>query len=164
MLQTSASRLLPIAAVALSLVACGSWLRATVEHHDDGTFTITCRDSLPRCLERAEETCHGSRYEVLNAVDTHDYYGPGDVTLQTETRTSTALVRCGPHGRPLFTNAAPKPAPPPPPRACVPGSTQPCVGPGACRGGQACVADGSGFGTCVCAPPLAPDAGSVQPP
>lgn len=33
---------------------------------------------------------------------------------------------------------------------CTPGETQECVGPGACRGGQACRADGSGFGACDC--------------
>ena len=33
---------------------------------------------------------------------------------------------------------------------CVPGSTQECVGPGGCRGGQACLGDGSGFGACDC--------------
>jgi len=35
---------------------------------------------------------------------------------------------------------------------CVPGSTQACVGPGGCSGGQACRADGAGFGVCDCGP------------
>ena len=35
-------------------------------------------------------------------------------------------------------------------RTCVPGVTQACVGPGACNGGQACLADGSGFAPCDC--------------
>lgn len=35
---------------------------------------------------------------------------------------------------------------------CVPGSTQPCVGVGACIGGQTCNADGTGFDPCRCAP------------
>jgi hypothetical protein len=34
--------------------------------------------------------------------------------------------------------------------ACVPGSTQACVGPGACNGGQSCLADGSGYAPCDC--------------
>jgi hypothetical protein len=33
---------------------------------------------------------------------------------------------------------------------CRPGETQRCVGPAACEGGQACLSDGSGFGTCDC--------------
>lgn len=44
------------------------------------------------------------------------------------------------------TGPAPAPA-----RICTPGSTQQCVGAGACSGGQACVADGSGWSPCDCA-------------
>jgi hypothetical protein len=35
-------------------------------------------------------------------------------------------------------------------QVCVPGSTVECVGPGACRGGQACNAQGTGYGVCDC--------------
>jgi len=46
------------------------------------------------------------------------------------------------------------PGPPkPPPQACVPGSTQECVGPGGCRGGQACNAEGTGYSPCDCGTP-----------
>src|SRR5260370_7170510 len=34
--------------------------------------------------------------------------------------------------------------------SCVPGSTQACFGPGACRGGQQCLPDRSGWGPCDC--------------
>ena len=33
---------------------------------------------------------------------------------------------------------------------CTPGSTQVCVGPGACAGGQSCNSDGRAWGTCDC--------------
>lgn len=33
---------------------------------------------------------------------------------------------------------------------CVPGMSQSCYGPGACLGGQMCLADGSGYSTCNC--------------
>jgi hypothetical protein len=36
---------------------------------------------------------------------------------------------------------------------CVPGDTQPCVGPGACAGGQSCLESGLGWGPCQCAAP-----------
>lgn len=36
-------------------------------------------------------------------------------------------------------------------KACTPGLSQACVGPGACQGGQICTADGSGYGPCDCA-------------
>ncbi len=54
------------------------------------------------------------------------------------------------------------PAPPPEPedagaaadagpvQVCVPNSTQECVGAGACKGGQSCLPDGSGFTECDC--------------
>jgi hypothetical protein len=35
-------------------------------------------------------------------------------------------------------------------RVCVPGTTQACVGPGKCEGGQSCLPDGSAFGPCDC--------------
>jgi hypothetical protein len=37
-----------------------------------------------------------------------------------------------------------------PERLCIPGVTQECLGPGACRGAQACLADGNGYGPCDC--------------
>ncbi len=37
-----------------------------------------------------------------------------------------------------------------PARSCVPGTTQACVGAAACKGGQSCLADGSGFAPCDC--------------
>ncbi len=37
-----------------------------------------------------------------------------------------------------------------PQQRCVPGSTQACLGPGACKGGQACREDGRGFESCDC--------------
>jgi hypothetical protein len=37
-----------------------------------------------------------------------------------------------------------------PPPLCVPNATQECVGPGACKGGQSCLPDGSGFTECDC--------------
>ena len=40
---------------------------------------------------------------------------------------------------------------------CTPGSTQECVGPGACQGGQSCNADGTGFAPCECAGGAAED-------
>ena len=35
-------------------------------------------------------------------------------------------------------------------KACTPNATQLCYGPGACKGAQACLADGSGFSQCAC--------------
>lgn len=46
------------------------------------------------------------------------------------------------------TSSAPDPAQPG--RACTPGATQACVGPGACQGGQFCTPDGMAFSSCDC--------------
>jgi hypothetical protein len=57
------------------------------------------------------------------------------------------------------TAAKPRPVAraPEPQRSCMPNATQLCYGPGACRGGQSCVADGSGYTPCDCgAEPAAP--------
>lgn len=40
------------------------------------------------------------------------------------------------------------------PRVCVPGSTQACLGPGACSGAQSCALDGAAFLPCDCGPPV----------
>jgi hypothetical protein len=45
---------------------------------------------------------------------------------------------------------------------CAPGSTQACVGVGACQGGQACLSDGSGFGPCECAPSHKPSTPTLE--
>lgn len=37
-----------------------------------------------------------------------------------------------------------------PSQVCAPASPAPCIGPGACDGTEYCVADGSGFGPCIC--------------
>jgi hypothetical protein len=51
-------------------------------------------------------------------------------------------------------------------RLCIPGTTQACLGPGACSGAQSCLESGAGFGPCDCGPnpagaptPAAPPSG-----
>jgi len=159
----------------LALAGCAT-ARVSAERRADGTEHLRCRMALPACLVEAERLCQGRHYFVLRAVDEHDYRGGSQ--FRTDTRTSEAIVRCGPAmAWPLGVDptalpaetaapgAAPMaptraPAPSAPPRACVPGSTQGCVGPGACRGGQSCLADATGFGPCDCGAGPAP----AQPP
>jgi hypothetical protein len=52
-------------------------------------------------------------------------------------------------GAPVAEGGAPSPAHPQG-MICVPGSTQECVGSGACHGGQHCLSDGSGYSPCDC--------------
>ena len=54
-------------------------------------------------------------------------------------------------GEAVAASPAPAPAPAAPERACVPNETKLCHGPGACKGAQACNADGTGYTPCDCA-------------
>lgn len=173
----------------LLLVACASSHRSyEAKHLPDGSWRLKCDGALPACIAHAEATCHGNNYEVLRGRDQRDLFGPENGTAQVEVRSSEAIIRCGAKGvpapplpadaiadNPRDPNTPPPPDPndathpPPPPtpppvaqRACVPGSTQACIGPGRCEGGQSCLPDGSAYGPCDCGtlgpPPTAPSA------
>lgn len=172
------SRVFPVARVvallATALASC-AYVRgaATTERLPDGKVHLKCKTSLAQCLSYAEEACNGARYKVLGAVDQHDYLGSKSTVGEQEFRASEAIVECGRRGRSLFSDddtklpplagdcsarpahepkedrKAAKEAPPPPP-VCVPGATQECVGPGACRGAQACLPNHSGYTACDC--------------
>jgi hypothetical protein len=176
------------------LAACASHPGVETQKLPDGTLRLKCQDSLAGCLARAEDICHGNTYEVIRARDQRDRYGPELGTAQVEVRSSEAYIRCGSHGRPFGgydelklpprppepataeAGAAPGAASPaaagaaaaPTARACIPGSTQACIGPGKCEGGQSCLPDGSAFGPCDCGtlgPPVtAPSASGTATP
>ncbi len=50
------------------------------------------------------------------------------------------------------------------PPGCTPGSTQECVGPAGCKGGQFCVDDGSGYSKCDCGPTSDEDSAEAETP
>jgi hypothetical protein len=130
----------------------------------DGSFTFKCDDALWACLSHVDEVCKGGPYVVEGGWDEPKMSGVDQ--YQVESHRSRAHVRCVRPGTlsknmpvvtaPVVAHVVPgttKPPSPPatvPARACVPGATQACVGPAACSGGQACLADGSGFGPCDC--------------
>jgi hypothetical protein len=72
--------------------------------------------------------------------------------------TTQAAAEPMPAPTPAEASAAPPPQPAstaapaalPAGQVCAPGATQECVGPAACRGGQRCLPDGSGFSECDC--------------
>ncbi|MBN2193098.1 MAG: hypothetical protein JW751_09805 [Polyangiaceae bacterium] len=151
----------------------------------DGTLQLTCGSELSDCVRRAEEYCGDVAAEVLHGSTRDAGVGNGGATSEGTAGTIAEVQfvcgrglrilperllpskrRRGTQPPPTAAPAAPPPAapaaPPPPAspvpaRACVPGATQECVGLGACRGGQACMADGSGFAPCECAPAAATD-------
>jgi hypothetical protein len=138
------------------------------EQLPDGSYSFKCEEPLFVCLSRVDEVCQGGPYEVAGAWDQPNTTGVDE--NRVESRKSQAIVRCLRKGedpvrrfaKPLASPIDVQPAqqsagaasaaPPPsvPARVCVPGTTQACVGVGACSGGQACSPDGSGFGPCEC--------------
>jgi hypothetical protein len=123
---------------------------------------------MDECVRHFEAVCMDKRYRILNAQSKREVR---DVDPGTrEYRTSDLTAVCD-RDAPEFAAASaasasppglpPPPLPPPPPAppasavapraaSCVPGATQACVGPAGCSGGQACRADGAGFGPCDC--------------
>ncbi len=156
------TRIVPAVAAIALVSSCATVPAVTVDKRPDGIVHLTCKAALPACLQQVEALCDHQRYAVLRAFDDHDY--KGDSVYPTEFRNSEVFVRCGLRGawgdanksllaEPLCpAPAAPPPpvAPPSPPRACFPGTTQACVGPGGCAGGQVCASDGATFGACDC--------------
>jgi len=153
-------------AVGITALAC-SRSGVEVQRLPNGARELQCQEPLEQCLRYVDDLCKGGSYEVLYAKDERKLFGSEQ--SQIEGHTSLAQVHClGPHAAPLPEASATPPsgapkravtappvtsttAPPTKPeRACVPGTTQSCVGPGACTGGQACLLDGSGFAPCDC--------------
>lgn len=160
--------------LAATSLGCGARQGIETQHLPDGSIRLTCAAPLQSCLNHANRLCKDTNYTVLSARDQRDAYGPELGTSQVEIRSSEAVIRCtrpgqAPSEGASSTSAPPTPALPSqePPRnapICVPGSTQACVGPGACRGGQACLPNSSGYGPCDCGlPTYGPAAPGIAP-
>jgi hypothetical protein len=120
----------------------------------DGSYQITCRTSMDACVREIENTCLDKRYRILS--------GTSEVKLrdaspnETAYPTSHLTFACSDYGAvPALASLATA-------KVCAPGDTRACVGVGACAGGQVCRPDGTGFGSCECAP-SAGDAGAPPP-
>ena len=149
----------------------------------DGSHDITCPGTpLAKCLDNVETVCKGASYEVLYARDEQKTYGVEQTYVEKHTSRaqvhclglheeprSDGVALAAPSGSALAPGgsaAAPGDAAVAvaggaaathgagtSPHVCVPGATQACVGVAACAGGQACLADGSGYGPCDCGAP-----------
>jgi len=157
---------------ALSLLAgCSREARAVRLSSDPGTevYRISCRSAIEPCREKASALCDGE-YEVLQNAGApvepprvSSAPGPRSTgsRYQRPDWVGELVVACGAHQRaesetePAInapTTAAPAPIErvPAADQLCVPGVTQLCLGPAACRGAQAYLADGRGWGACDC--------------
>ena len=161
----------------LALSACSAASKSGLREVADGTWEIEC-GSLGNCAEQAERACRSRGYDIIGGYDRSELYGHEAGESQVAVRKSQLVVVCraaNGDSRVPPSGASPVPLPPPPASAaptakllCTPGATQRCVGKGACDGGQSCLPDGSGFGTCECAEaPPAPSSSapsSLAPP
>jgi hypothetical protein len=117
------------------------------------TYRLSCETSLAKCLELAESPCH-SGFDVKSGKDVRERSGVDAVgTGATETRVSEAVVVC--RSDAFFGSDDDDADEPSGPRllrkqVCVAGSSQACVGPGGCAGGQSCLADGTAYDRCDC--------------
>jgi len=160
----SDTRLWPLLA-ALLLCACSRSAKAVrlPSDADAEIYRITCGESIEVCREKAAELCK-ARYEILESVGAP--ISPPRVSSAPGPRSTGSryqqpdwagriVVACVPSASATLTPAAAAPpqtraAPAPDGRVCIPGATQECLGPAACRGAQACLVDGSGYGACDC--------------
>lgn len=149
-------------ALLLCPLACAH--STTVEKIEYGTYRISCSDApLDRCLaDAANNACDRGPYYLVRGISNINNRGP--VELPDVVHSSQAIVKCGPKsglgedgsafmaGAPAPSVSAPTAAPAAAtkPAICAPGSTQPCTGSAACKGGQSCKEDGSGYTPCDC--------------
>lgn len=159
---------------------------------DEEIYRITCDKSIEPCREKARELCAGV-YQVLETAGApikppRITTAPGPASTgpryQRMKWVGRMVIACGDaaptprsalehsgNREPSTATDAPRPALAPG-QVCIPGATQECLGAGACRGAQACLMDGRGYGPCDCgtndeAPRqerVPADAGPSQPP
>jgi hypothetical protein len=153
--------------------ACSSGVNAVqVQPSRPGAlqYRVQCAKNVSRCRDKAAEVCGGD-YEILQSsgraveperittapgpVSTGPNFAPpaweGELIVECGRRHAQARGPVsGEQAAPAVSAPTAAPSTPGPGQLCVPGVTQLCLGPAACRGAQACLADGKGFGTCDC--------------
>jgi hypothetical protein len=157
--------------LAVGLFGCllGCAHGTAIQKLDGDTYRVTCAElPLDRCLgETASNVCDKRPYFVARGISDVNVRGRSDAP--DVATSSEAIIRCSPtqswgeQGKELMaaapaasTSPTPAPSPEKPPKVCAPGSTQACIGAGACSGGQACKPDGSGYEPCDCGSPAPP--------
>jgi hypothetical protein len=126
----------------------------------DGSYAIECTTQKV-CLDRAERQCGPTGYNIVGGEHSQKVFGVngnekqvGQDELHFRCKASPLPDSVASSSTPtelgLGDSGAPSQQTPAGSMVCRPGETQKCFGPGACAGGQACVADGSGFGPCDC--------------
>jgi hypothetical protein len=140
------------------LTACGA-SEFQSQKLADGSYTFRCELAMDECVRRAQEKCKNQRYRILEGTsETRLRDAP---PFERAYHTSRLHLMCTDDGANVLLSVESKKAEAPKSaRTCAVGETRACIGAGACKGGQTCLADGSGFGSCDCgsaATPATPD-------
>ncbi|MBN2192389.1 MAG: hypothetical protein JW751_06200 [Polyangiaceae bacterium] len=157
--------------LAAVLSACSN-----VRQLPSGAYRATCPDHLDECRLEAENHCLGrGGVEEVSAQEVDQLYGVEGA--QRGVLMSEVIFYCGDNAprkpialpaRPAAVTSAAGDSSEDPEvvtagarsavrpgknrRVCIPGSTQRCVGPGACVGSQICAKEGLAWGACDCGP------------
>lgn len=155
-------RWLGLTAVTL-LAACGA-PEVQSQRLKDGSWTFQCELAMEECVRRVQDKCPHQRYRILEGTsETRLRDAP---PFERAYHTSRLHLVCNDDGADILLSVdsskqATKPVAATTGRLCSTGQTRECVGPAACKGGQACLADGTGYGPCDCGP--APSAAAAAP-
>lgn len=173
-------------ALLLPAAAC-----SPVRQLPSGAYRVQCPEHLEECRQTAEEHCLGrGGVQEVSSQEKNKLFGSEG--HQHGTLVSEVIFYCiddaprepiplPPRPSPspgleaeavpvdpgLIMPETPVAAPAPGRRVCIPGSTQRCIGAGACVGGQTCSPDGTAWDPCDCGPlpgsdaPTAPATGSA---
>jgi hypothetical protein len=150
------------------LVGCGA-AEVQSQKLKDGSWSFQCELAMDECIRRVQDNCPNQRYRILDGTSETRLR---DVPpFEHAYQTSRLHLACSNDGASPLLSLSSKPGEEDGVRhgaLCTTGETRECVGPGACRGGQACQRDGSGFGACDCGPgtpnPASTSGDQVAPP
>lgn len=149
---------------ALFLVSgCGS-VKASVG--PGGAHRIVCGNGMSACVAKADKLCRDKGYTIVKGVSRPKMLGGTSSAYRTKSEVGELNIFCGlpeedaeeqetiyklpprtDEPLPETSQEAPSAAGA---RVCTPGTTQACVGPGACSGGQVCLESGKAYGACDC--------------
>lgn len=143
------------------LIGCG---KVRTSRAPGGGYLVTCNKGMSQCVTAADKACGEKGYTIVAGASRTKILGGENSSYQKRTDSGELTIVCGEVEidkdkedclrLPERTDAPIESAPPvistPGAQKCIPGSTQACVGPAACQGGQICAADGQGYGACDC--------------
>jgi hypothetical protein len=156
----------------LLLIACGA-SDVQSQRLKDGSWSFTCDLPMDECVHKVQTKCEKQRFRILSGTsETRLRDAP---PYEQQYHTSRLHLVCTNDGDTVLLSldgkqASAAPAEKAVAAVCLRGQTRECVGAGACRGGQICLQDGTGFGSCDCGPvapspaPAAPDSSTPPAP